>query len=249
MEVSSQQRLSTAAKQIIDIVHLYPESMNIYGDTGNIMALSWRLESHGYRPVVTPVRVGDKLPAKIDILIAGGGQDSGQKVVQDDLQRRAQDLKRLSKDGAVMLVVCGTYQLFGHYFEIDDRTTIPGIGIFDMFTKAGDERLIGNIVVQSPFGRLVGFENHSGQTYLEQEQLPLGAATKGYGNNDFSHKEGAVTDNTFGTYLHGPILPKNPHFIDELIRRAASRRYGRFDLVLLNDTVANKAADIAAKRP
>lgn len=233
----------------IDVVHLYPESMNIYGDTGNVKTLVWRLRRHGFEPKISHVRVGEKLPANVDIVLGGGGQDSGQLVVREDLKRRTNNLRRLSDDGVVMLMVCGLYQLFGHYFEIDQDTVIPGTGIFDMYTKAGNERLIGNIVVQSPFGRLVGFENHSGQTYLNKEQLPLGAVIKGYGNNDTTHKEGAVIKNTFGTYLHGPILPKNPQFADELIRRAVERRYGQVQLEHIDDTVAYKAAEIAAKRP
>lgn len=235
--------------KIIDIVHLYPEAMNIYGDTGNVKALVWRLQQHGYKPKVKRVNLGDKLPNQFDILLAGGGQDSGQNLVCQDLKDKGPELNQHSADGAVMLVVCGTYQLFGHYFAIDEKQKLGGIGIFDMFTQAGDERLIGNIVVQSPFGRLVGFENHSGQTTLDDAQLPLGAVTKGFGNDDSSHKEGAVINNTFGTYLHGPILPKNPKFIDELIRRAAERRYGQVELNQIDDTIANKAADIAAKRP
>lgn len=237
------------ALKVIDVVHLYPEAMNIYGDTGNVKTLMRRLVSHGYAPKLSTVKVGSKLPDSIDILIGGGGQDSGQMMVQDDLKRHAQDLRKLNTDGTVMLMVCGLYQLFGHYFEISEDTIIPGVGIFDMHTKAGQQRLIGNIVVQTPFGRMVGFENHSGQTYLSPEQLPLGAVTKGYGNNDSTHKEGAVTNNAFGTYMHGPVLPKNPRFADELIRRAAERRYGQVKLNNLDDSVAYRAADVAAKRP
>jgi CobQ-like glutamine amidotransferase family enzyme len=236
------------ALKSITVVHLYAKEMNIYGDTGNVLSLAWRLKQHGYQAEQVVVNAGQRLPKNVDIIIAGGGQDSGQTKVQDDLGRRGQTLQKVSDDGVVILAICGMYQLLGHYFETETGDVIPGVGVFDMYTKAENKRLIGNVVADSSYGRLVGFENHSGQTYLGEAQLPLAKVRKGWGNNATDNKEGAVVANTFGTYLHGPILPKNPQFADELIRRAVERRYGSFSPQAIDDTYADKAAAIAAKR-
>lgn len=239
-----------AVKQL-SIGHLYPREMNIYGDTGNLKALEWRLKQRGIKTRVIRIEAGHKLPADIDILLGGGGQDSGQQVIQADLARRAKSLKAMADDGVAMLMVCGLYQLWGHYFKTAESQRILGVGIFDAVTEAGTERLIGNIVVQSPFGRLVGFENHSGLTVLAKDQLPLAKVIKGHGNNGSTGKEGAAYKNAFGTYLHGPVLPKNPNLADEIIRRALIRKYGRSaeQLSPLDDELALKAAELAARRP
>jgi CobQ-like glutamine amidotransferase family enzyme len=225
--------------------------MNIYGDTGNIKALIWRLNQRDTKAKVIKIGIDEVLPKSTDILVAGGGQDSGQEVIQADLKERAIELQSLADEGVPMLVVCGMYQLFGHYFKTAEGTKIQGLGIFDAVTEAGPTRMIGNIVVQSPFGRLVGFENHSGQTVLAEDQLPLGKVVKGSGNNGSTGKEGAVYKNVFGTYLHGPVLPKNPRLADEIIRRAIERKYGKQNtgLVSIDDRVALRAAELAAKRP
>ncbi len=233
----------------VRIVHLYGREMNIYGDNGNLETVEWRLRRSGYRCKLSQVSVGDKLPNDTDIIIAGGGQDSGQLAIVGDLKTRASELRSLAEDGVVMLAVCGSYQLFGHYFVTSDQTTLAGVGIFNCYTIAKPRRIIGNIVLSSPYGCLVGFENHSGQTFLEDDQLPLGKVVKGIGNNEADDKEGAVYKNVFGTYMHGPVLPKNPKFADELIRRALKRRYGKADLEHFDDSLALKAAEIAAKRP
>lgn len=235
--------------KVINIGHLYPAEMNIYGDNGNVLTLVWRLKQRGYLPKVHGIGVGTKLPESLDIVVSGGGQDSGQDKVQRDLIKRAPELKSLANDGLVILAVCGMYQLLGHYFDTNSGQHLVGVGLFDVFTKAEDKRLIGNVVVSSPFGQLVGFENHSGQTHLNQGQLPLGKVNKGFGNNASSGKEGAVSGNAFGTYMHGPLLPKNPHFADELIKRALERRYGKAELAPIDDSFALRAADIAARRP
>lgn len=233
----------------IDVGHLYSREMNIYGDNGNVMVLMRRLELYGYTPKLYRVGLGDKLPSNLDILVMGGGQDSGQLKIQDDFVNKGPKLKKMVADGMSLLAVCGTYQLLGHYFATSDGRHIKGVGLFDAYTQAGDKRLIGNIVVSSPFGRLVGFENHSGQTHLAQAQLPLGRVSKGFGNDEASGKEGAVSFNAIGTYLHGPILPKNPVMTDHLIKQALNRRYGQIDLPKLDDQLAIKASDVAAARP
>ncbi len=234
----------------VRIAHLYPAEMNIYGDRGNIITLVKRLAWRGWHPNVDEVGVGDKYDFKsADIIFGGGGQDRGQSLIAKDLQSRAQDLQAAAADGVVMLTICGTYQLFGHGFLTKDQKMIPGIGLFGAQTRGSDVRMIGNLVVQSEFGELVGFENHSGQTILEPDQQPLGRVIKGYGNNDQSGFEGAAMNNVFGCYLHGPVLPKNPQFADGLILRALHRRYDVKELKPLDNELELRAAAVAKTRP
>lgn len=233
------------------IAHLYPAEMNIYGDTGNVIALSRRLEWRGIDAVVERIAVGDPYDfTAADVVVAGGGEDRAQLAVAADLQRRAGDIREAVAAGTVFLTICGTYQLFGHRFVTHDGDEMPGIGVFDLETHGGDERMIGNIVLDTEWGPLVGFENHSGRTFLGEGQQPLGMVRKGYGNNERDFDEGAVTANAFGSYLHGALLPKNPAFADELLRRALVQRHGD-DAVLgpLDDGVERAAADAAATRP
>lgn len=239
------------ALRTLNLVHIYPREMNIYGDSGNVKVLVRRLEQRNIKAKVSGVSAGQPMPKNVDIIMGGGGQDSGQQVIEKDLQKKKAEFKKMAEDGVAMLMVCGMYQLFGHYFSTKDDVKIPGIGIIDAVTKAGDRRMIGNLVVQSPFGRLVGFENHSGQTELAGDQLPLGKVIKGSGNNGSDGREGAVYKNVFGTYMHGPILPKNPKLADEIIRRALDRRFGKGAVALqpLDDWIAEKAAELAVKRP
>ena len=232
------------------IAHLYPRELNIYGDVGNIISLRKRLEWRGFAATVRSVDVGEAFDfAEADIVFGGGGQDSGQLVISDDLYSRGEELRRLAADGAPMLVVCGAYQLFGRGFTTLEGREIPGIGVFDARTTGSRVRMIGNISVDSPFGSLVGFENHSGQTVLELGQAPLGAVTKGYGNNRESRQEGAIRGNAIGTYMHGPVLPKNPRLADHLILTALRRRHGVTELAPLDDALEAHAATTAQSRP
>ncbi len=232
------------------IAHLYPREMNIYGDLGNIITLVKRLEWRGYAAEVRPVEVGEDFDwAAVDLVFGGGGQDSGQLIVGADLLRHGQDLRQLVTDGVPMLTICGTYQLFGRGFITTDGRDIAGIDVFKASTVGGNVRMIGNIVVDSPFGQLVGFENHSGQTVLEADQAPLGVVRKGYGNNPTSRREGVITNQAIGTYLHGPVLPKNPALADRLILAALKRRHGVTKLPPLDDHVEQAAAHTAAGRP
>ncbi len=234
----------------IVIAHLYPREMNIYGDLGNIITLRKRLEWRGYVVEVRPVEVGEAFDwDAVDIVFGGGGQDSGQLIVGADLVRHGEQLRQLAADGVPMLVICGTYQLFGRGFTTIEGKEIPGIGVFRANTVGGRVRMIGNVVVDSPYGLLVGFENHSGQTTLDKTQAPLGVVKKGYGNNPKSKREGAVTGFAIGTYLHGPVLPKNPRLADHLILAALRRRFGTTELEPLDDMLALAAARVAALRP
>jgi len=232
------------------ILQLYPRDMNIYGDWGNVLTLKRRAEWHGYEVQVLEYNPGDAFPEDIEIVIGGGGQDSGQSIIQDDLQKIAPKLKYLADNGTPMLVICGLYQLFGNFFKTKDSALIPGIGIFDIETHGGLERLIGNIVTESPdFGQIIGYENHSGLTYLGKNVGPLGKVIRGAGNNGQDESEGARYKNVIGSYLHGSLLPKNPQIADFLVEKASMNKYGNFEPTVIDDSFAEKARAIALKRP
>lgn len=239
-----------SASKNLTIVQLYPDDMNIYGDTGNALVLEKRAQWHGYDVTVHQYNIGDAFPTDADIIIGGGGQDSGQDAIQDDLLARGETLKTLAKSGTPMLVICGLYQLFGHFFKTQDGHTIKGIGLLDVETHAGPERLIGNIVTHSPqFGDVIGYENHSGQTFLGKQATPLGLVQKGAGNNGQDDTEGARYKNVIGSYLHGSLLPKNPALADFLIEQAAINKYGEFSPTVIDDRFAKLAREHAFKRP
>ncbi|WP_081994467.1 type 1 glutamine amidotransferase [Kocuria sp. ZOR0020] len=234
----------------IHLVQLYPRDMNIYGDWGNTLTLKRRLEKRGYGVKLTDYNPGDSFPADGDILVGGGGQDSGQFRVMEDLQSIKPVLMQLVDDGAPMLAICGLYQLFGHEFRTIGGQTLPGVGIFDLTTVGGEQRLIGNIVTESEkFGTIIGYENHSGLTKLGAGQQPLARVVAGAGNDGQDGTEGAVTKEVIGSYLHGSLLPKNPALADHLIATAVRRRYSHYHLEPLNDTLATKAREVAQSRP
>ena len=235
---------------IITILQLYPRDMNIYGDNGNVQVLRRRLEWYGYTPKVIEYNVGDTLPKQPDIIIGGGGQDSGQEKIHADLLKIGPTLKQWADDGVPMLMVCGLYQLFGHSFKTLNNLVLEGISILDVTTYGTNERLIGNIVTQSDsFGEIIGYENHSGQTFLGPNAQPFAIVVRGAGNNSKDGHEGALYKNVIGTYLHGSILPKNPKVADFLIKTAAKRRYGSFSPDLIDDMVAALARQVARERP
>lgn len=237
-------------KKPVTIVHLYPKEMNIYGDWGNVLTIKRRLEWHGCSPKIVEHHPGKPFPKDVDIIIGGGGQDSGQAVVQNDLLEISETLHAVADNDTPMLVICGLYQLFGRFFKTSDGKTIQGIGIFAAETHGGPKRLIGNTVIESPrFGELIGYENHSGLTLLDTNQQALGRVVKGKGNNGEDTTEGAVYKNVYGSYLHGSLLPKNPVFADELIRVAVTKRYGSFDPHDIDDTFATYAREVARRRP
>ncbi len=233
----------------LTLVHLYPREMNIYGDTGNVLVLAKRLQWRGLDAEVVRVQLGDPLPAEADILLGGGGQDAAQGDIGQDFVGRGAELRAMADDGVVMLTICGSYQLLGHAFRTKDGRTIDGVGVLDVTTTGSDHRLIGNNSIDTEWGRLVGFENHSGLTELGAGVRPLGATEPGRGNNGADRTEGAVRDNVFGTYLHGPVLAKSPRFADELLLRAYARRGAGAVLEPLDDSLALAAADVASHRP
>lgn len=234
----------------IVIASLYPRDMNIYGDRGNVLSLARRTRAQGFTPRVIDVNPGDALPEHLDIVIGGGGQDSGQNRVAKDLAQRADTIRDLATDGTPMLMVCGLYQLFGHRFITNTGDELVGIGVLDVETRGGDERMIGNIVLDSEqFGEIIGYENHSGDTTLGSGSQPLGRVVQGAGNNPRDGVEGARTANVIGTYLHGSLLPKNPTLSDFLIGEAATRRYGSFTPIAGSDETVRRARESAKRRP
>lgn len=246
-----------ATTPTVRIVHLYPELMNLYGDRGNVLTLVHRCSWRGIPVTVTDCSVGEPLPEG-DLYFIGGGQDAQQHAVCQDIirQEKSDALKKAVANGAALLAICGGYQLLGHYFDPIDGERIPGIGLLDLHTVGGQQRLIGNVVIQRPDGTtLVGFENHSGQTFLGEGVSPLGQALTGHGNNGQTGEEGVATTAlgglVVGTYLHGSLLPKNPELADELLATALQHANGgeAVDLPHLDDTLEICAHQAAVKRP
>lgn len=225
--------------------------MNIYGDNGNVLTILKRLERRGIDCNIIQYNSGDTLPDEFDILIGGGGQDSGQAAIKDDLVRIGPQLKTMANKGTPMLVICGLYQLFGNFFKTINGETLPGIGILNIETYGKSERMIGNIVTSSSkFGTLVGYENHSGQTFLLDNTEPLAKVLRGAGNNMEDGHEGAIYKNVIGSYMHGSMLPKNPVVADFLIAKALELKYGKLlELQPLDDSLAEQARQSTMQRP
>lgn len=201
------------------ILHLYPEEMNLYGDGGNIICLKKRLEARNYKVDVIGIGVGERI-TNFDIMFIGGGQDREMKIIAKDVRRKSDELSYYINSGKTLLAICGGYQILGEYYKTASSQTVELTGALPFFTESTKQRMIGNVVINSPFGKIVGFENHSGKTYLGGELQPLGKVLTGYGNNGEDKTEGVLFKNTFGTYAHGPVLPKNPLLADEIIKRA-----------------------------
>lgn len=229
--------------ETLNIGWLYGASMNIYGDRGNVMALTRRAEWRGLDVTTVEIGMGDPIPPDIDVFFWGGGQDQEQVAVSRDIQgAKGEALKQAVEDGAALLAICGGYQLLGHEYRPHDAEPLPGIGLFDLTSVAGPERFIGNVVVDTPLvGELVGFENHSGLTWLGDGAQPLGTVRYGRGNNGRDGTEGAIYKAAVGCYLHGALLPKNPKLTDWLILRGLSRRRPDFALSPISDGLEHSA--------
>lgn len=237
-------------EKTITVLQLYPRDMNIYGDWGNALVIKRRLEWHGYTPKLIEYNPGDPFPDDVDMIVGGGGQDSGQDKIQEDLLSIGGKLHQLADNDVPMLMICGLYQLFGKFFKTQDGHIIEGISLLDIETHAGSERLIGNIITKShQFGEIVGYENHSGQTFLGKSAQPLGLVIKGAGNNGQDGTEGARYRNVLASYLHGSLLPKNPEIADFLIEKAILKKYGDFTPTVIEDRFAELARSVAMKRP
>jgi lipid II isoglutaminyl synthase (glutamine-hydrolysing) len=231
------------ARKTFTVGWLYPDLMNIYGDRGNILTLLKRAEWRDYDARLIELgRGATEGMEDVDVFFFGGGQDREQALVYEDLLETKQaPLERAVASGAGVLAVCGGYQLLGHYYQTGEGERFPGIGLIDVRTEAGKRRFIGDVVVDTNLPdlhpqTLVGFENHSGRTYLGPKAKPLGRVRMGFGNNGEDHTEGCIQEGILGTYLHGSLLPKNPHLADHLIRYALER-YGVTELAPLDDSV------------
>ena len=226
----------------LKLCHMYPDVLNLYGDTGNIICMKKRLQWRGIDALVETKPIGSKLElAGFDLVFIGGGQDFEQEVLLDDLHRcKTDELRAAVEDGIVLLAVCGGYQMLGSYYETYDGKRCDFTGLLDLYTVGGVKRMIGNYKFQctdsAGGSTIVGFENHSGRTMLGSGVEPLGKVLAGYGNNGEDGTEGAHYRNVFGTYSHGPVLPKNPEFCDHLLLTALKRKYGSAELALLDDS-------------
>lgn len=219
----------------LTLAWLYPDSMSIYGDRGNVIALTKRAEWRGIAVDVWRLSKGEPMDRLPDLVMFGGGQDREQRLIERDfLELKGEMLRQAIEQDVPVLAVCGGFQQLGHGYRDADGSTIQGLGVLDAHTvapQAKDKRCIGNIVVTRDFGpagdaELVGFENHGGRTTLGPKAQPLGRVRKGFGNNGQDGTEGARYRNCFGTYMHGSLLPKNPWFTDHLLQAALHRKYG-----------------------
>jgi CobQ-like glutamine amidotransferase family enzyme len=239
----------------LHIGHLYPDLMSIYGDRGNVLTLMQRAKWRDIDAEARAFTAGEAWdPEWADVYFFGGGQDLGQDIVGTDLQGEHGDqLKRSIAGGAAVFSVCGGYQLLGSEYVPEVGDPIPGLGVMDVSTRAGKERFVGNLLAETDDGRmLIGFENHSGYTYLGPKAKPLGRVVAGHGNNGKDKTEGAVQGKLIGCYLHGSALPKNPWLADQLIRWALERRHGAVELGSLDDSeeyaAQAQAAEVAKTR-
>ena len=237
------------------LCHLYPGEMNIYADRGNIAVVARRLAWRGLALEVTELGLGDRIePGRHDLFYLGGGQDRDQAVVaQDMVATKAEGLHAAVADGAAVVCVCGGFQLAGHGYTGTDGSRMPGVGILDLDTVAGPTRLIGDLVIDADLDgerhRLVGFENHAGRTRLGPGCRPLGRVVSGHGNNGDDGGEGGVSGRVVGTYLHGPLLPKNPWLADRLIAWGLAHATGTEpDLQPLDDSLEDAAHAAATTR-
>ncbi len=239
--------MEASNNKIIKIAHLYPEVLNLYGDRGNILCLRKRLEWRGIDCSVTEIKLGDSSSlSDYDLFFIGGGQDFEQEVLLSDLKAgKGSSIKAAIEDGKTFLCICGGYQMMGHYYQTKEGEKMEFLGAVDLHTIGGDVRMIGNYAFhtssQCGDSDIVGFENHSGRTYLGKDVEPLGTILMGYGNNGEDKTEGVHYKNLYGSYSHGPILPKNPDFTDHLLRVTLERKYGNADLPQLEDGIEKAA--------
>jgi len=236
------------------ICHMYPDVLNLYGDRGNVMCMQKRLDWRGIENTVTRLPIGSKANlADFDLVFIGGGQDFEQQVLLEDLHRgKDREILSAVEDGLPFLTICGGYQMMGNYYETYDGVRCDFIGAVDLYTIGSKQRMIGNYKYQcgpeSGGSIVVGFENHSGQTFLGEGVQPLGKVLAGFGNNGQDGTEGVRYQNLFGTYSHGPLLPKNPALCDHILLTALQRKYGTAELAPLDDAAELAAHDeMAAK--
>ncbi len=235
----------------IKIGHIYPDLLNLYGDRGNIECLRMRCVWRGIEAKVQQYRLGEKIDLEnLDIVLLGGGSDREQMIVCTRLLENQASWKSYVEDNGTVIAVCGGYQLLGHYYDTSEGR-MEGLSLVDAYTEQGSPRLISNIILENElFSRpIVGFENHGGRTYINKDSCkPFGRVVFGHGNNGTDQEEGVMYKNVVGTYLHGPLLPKNPQVADYLIASALTRKYGRADLAPLDDAWENEANEDIVRR-
>lgn len=228
----------------LNICHLYPDLLNVYGDVGNILILKQRAERRGIKINIINTSIGDTFNAdNFDFVFFGGGQDYEQSIVSDDLKTdKREELHRYVEEGKVLLAICGGYQLLGNYYRAPNGEKLEGLGILNIYTEGGDTRFIGNTIIHNEeFNQTyVGFENHSGRTFIN-DLKPLGKCIEGYGNNGQDGQEGCIYKNTFCTYFHGSLLSKNPELADKFLTLALEHKYGTASLEPLDDSLELKA--------
>lgn len=237
----------------IKIAHLYPDLLEVYSDRGNVKVLEQRALWRGIDVQIDHLSTGDTTSfEEYDLIFSGGGEDREQWLVGEDLLRKRDSLVRAIDSGSVLLTICGSYQLLGHYFETIGGDRIEGVGLIDVYTVGGEKRLVGNSVstlsIQGVENTIVGYENHSGRTYLGEGVEPLAKVQVGSGNNGEDGREGARSGNIWGTYYHGPFLSKNPRVADLLLETALQRRYNNVELHLLDDQWEQAAHDQIVKQ-
>jgi lipid II isoglutaminyl synthase (glutamine-hydrolysing) len=237
----------------IRVGHLYPDYLNIYADRGNIAVLAERARARGHELDVTAIGMHEAVPVgEIDLFYVGGGQDREQELVAQDLAEKAAPLREAVESGAAFLAVCGGYQLLGRSYRDVAGLELPGIGLLPLHTVAGDRRMIGDVLLDCAWAgqTLAGFENHAGRTYLDEAAEPLGRVVHGFGNDGSSGFEGCRYRRAYGTYLHGPLLPRNGWFADRLLAAALAHRTGGEppELPPLPDELERQAHAVAADR-
>ncbi|MES1247938.1 MAG: glutamine amidotransferase [Actinomycetota bacterium] len=236
----------------IRVGHLYPDYLNIYADRGNIAVLERRAAWRGHELEVTAIGMDDPIvPGAHDLYYVGGGQDREQLLVAENLARKAAPLIEAVVDGgAALLAVCGGYQLLGRGYTGFHGEDMPGVGLLPLDTIAGKRRMIGDVLLETDLGPVAGFENHAGRTYLDPDATPLGRVVAGFGNDGVSGFEGCRVGRAIGTYLHGPLLPRNPRLADWLLQEAIAHRTGGEAPVFeaLPDELERAAFEVSAQR-
>ena len=238
----------------IIVAHMYPELLNIYADRGNISVLQRRASWRGIELIVHPITKGNPLPVDTNLVYIGGGQDRDQFLVADDIMQRAEELDAFVESNGTVLAVCGGYQLLGRLYCDTNGKKLLGAGIFPVNTVAEETRLIGNVLLRCSFDNeeiqsVSGFENHAGRTHLDIDAKPFGKVIYGFGNTGKSGYEGCRRKNAIGTYLHGPLLPRNPWLADWLLKKALEHGLGaESDLSPLDDSLEFSANTVACNR-
>ncbi len=238
----------------LTVAHLYPKLLNIYADRGNIAVLTWRAAQRGIELTVCSVDEGSALPSDTDLVYIGGGQDRDQQLIAPDIATRGPALSSLIETGCALLAVCGGYQLLGRSYRDVSGREMPGAGLFPIRTQAGHHRLIGDVLlecdfVDGPARRIAGFENHAGRTALDDGADSFGRVVHGFGNDGQSGYEGCRLGSAIGTYLHGPLLPRNAWLADWLLERALQHRTGETrELPPLDDALESSAQALAGER-